>query len=144
MPILPPDLLSLTYEVEAGLLLCRWRPNAPAEELAPVFDALLKAALAANQCRFWLFDMRERAWHPPVFEQWFAGLLSQRVVQVLGKPVFLACVATEQNRTDIESIGTQVRLRSQAEHEFYPYFFSDEAAAREWLAYHRELDSEQA
>jgi hypothetical protein len=143
MPInLPPDILSLTYEAEASLLLCRWRPNAPSEELAPVFDALLEAALAANHCRFWLFDMRERAWHPPVFEKWFAGLLSQQVVQVLGKPVFLACVATEQNRTDIESIATQVRLRAHAEHEFYPYFFDDEAAAREWLAYHRQLDGE--
>jgi len=142
MSALPPDVLSLTYEAEAGLLLCRWRPDAPSEELAPVFEALLAEAQIFHNCRFWLFDMRERAWHPPVFEKWFAGLLSQQVVQVLGKPVFLACVATEQNRADIESIGTQLRLRAHAENEFYPYFFDDEAAAREWLAYHRKLDGD--
>lgn len=139
---LPTDVLSITIEAEQCLLVCRWRPDAPSENLAPVFDALLKKAHAANNCRFWLFDMRERAWHPPVFEKWFAGLLAQRLVAVLGKPVFLACVANEQNRADIENIATQVRLRSHAEHEFYPYFFEDEAAAREWLAYHRELDGE--
>jgi hypothetical protein len=64
------------------------------------------------------------------------------VVQILGKPVFLACVAIEQNRADIESIGMQVRLRAHAQHEFYPYFFDDETAAREWLAYHQQLEDE--
>jgi len=143
MPItLPPDVLSIKNESEACLLVCRWRPDVPSENLAPVFDALLEAAKAAHNCRFWLFDMRERAWHQPVFEKWFEGLLAQRVVEVLGKPVFLACVATEQNRADIESLAMQVRLRSHAEHEFYPYFFNEETAAREWLAYHRELDGE--
>lgn len=84
--------------------------------------------------------MRERAWHPPIFDKWFESLLSQQVVQVLGKPVFLACVATEQNRADIEGVATQVRLRAHAQHEFYPYFFVEETAAREWLLYHQELE----
>ncbi|GAB3637108.1 hypothetical protein GCM10027422_26980 [Hymenobacter arcticus] len=140
MPILPPDVLSLTHEEQAGLLVCRWRPDAPSEELSLVFDALLQAALGADKCRFWLFDMRERAWHPPVLDKWFERLLSQQVVQVLGKPVFLACVATEQNKADIEGIAMQVRLRAQAQHEFYPYFFADEAAAREWLRYYQGLE----
>lgn len=139
---LPPDVLSITNEAEACLLVCRWRPDAPSENLGPVFEALLEEAKSAGNCRFWLFDMRERAWHPPVFEKWFSGLLAQRVVEALGKPVFLACVANEQNRADIESLAMQVRLRAHAEHEFYPYFFDDENAAREWLAYHRELDGE--
>jgi len=137
---LPPDVLSITIEAAECLLVCRWRPDAPSEDLAPVFESLLKTAQAANNCRFWLFDMRERAWHPPVFERWFAGLLAQRVVEVLGRPVFLACVANKQNRADIEHLATQVR--AHAEHEFYPFFFEEEAAAREWLAYHRELDGE--
>lgn len=140
MPTLPPDVLSLTYEDAAGLLTCRWRPDAPSEELSPVFEVLLKAASEAGNCRFWLFDMRERAWHPPVFDKWFESLISQHVVTVLGKPVFLACVATEQNRADIEGVAMQVRLRAHAQHEFYPYFFTEEDAARAWLLYHQELE----
>jgi hypothetical protein len=133
--MLPPDILSLDYEAENNLLVCRWRPDAPSAELSPVFEQLLLAAKAASNCRFWLFDMRERAWHPPGFNSWFETLVSQPVVQVLGKPVFLACVANEQNRADIESVAMEVRLRAQAVHEFYPYFFDNEEAARDWLTH---------
>ena len=130
-----PAAFTLTHEPAAGLLVGRWPAHAPAEDLRPAFERLVEAAKAAGNCRFWLLDLRERA----AFHEWFRGLLSQQVVRELGKPVFVACVAAESSRAEIESVATQVRLRQQAQDEFYPYFFSDEAAAREWLAYHQQL-----
>ena len=56
------------------------------------------------------------------------------MVSVLGSPVFVACVADECHRAEIDSIGTETLLRQQAQHEFYPYFFTNETVAREWLA----------
>ena len=95
---------------------------------------MLAAALQNNRCRFWLLDMRTQQAFSPLLLEWLGKLLAQQVVSVLGSPVFMACVADESHRAEIESISTEALLRQQAEHEFYPYFFHDEAAARLWLA----------
>ncbi|WP_151087284.1 hypothetical protein [Hymenobacter baengnokdamensis] len=142
MPASPAESLAITYEAEEGVLVGRWRRNHAEPDLPEVFELLVEAALKADHCRFWLLDLRERTWHPPAFKKWFDNLLSKQVVQVLGRPVFLACVATEQNRADIESIATQVRLRQHAQEEFYPYFFNNEGAARDWLLYHRQQEKD--
>ena len=78
--------------------------------------------------------MRTQQAFSPLLLEWLGKLLAQQVVSVLGSPVFMACVADESHRAEIESISTEALLRQQAEHEFYPYFFHDEAAARLWLA----------
>ena len=77
--------------------------------------------------------MRRQETFSTLLLEWLGNLLAQQVVSVLGSPVFVACLADERHRADIESIGTETLLRQQAAHEFYPYFFHDEAAAREWL-----------
>ncbi|MDO7844952.1 hypothetical protein Q5H92_01175 [Hymenobacter sp. M29] len=128
------DVFALTYEPVSNLLVGRWMANVPDRSLLPPQEELLTAALHHNRCRFWLLDMRAQQAYSPLLLEWLGGLLAQQVVSVLSSPVFMACVADESHRTEIESIGTETLLRQQAEHEFYPYFFSDEAAARLWLA----------
>lgn len=134
MPTVFTDVFSLNYEAQPNLLVGRWLQNVPDHTLHPPQQELLKAALQNNRCRFWLLDMRRQDEYSPALLDWLKELLAEQVVMVLGSPVFLACVASEGHREEIDSIGTETLLRQQAHHEFYPYFFNDEAAARDWLA----------
>lgn len=128
------DVFALDYEPKPSLLVGRWLRDVADRSLLPPQQELLSAALQHNNCRFWLLDMRAQDAFTPIFLEWLSQLLAQQVVSVLGSPVFMACVSDERHRTEIESISTEALLRQQAEHEFYPYFFHDEAAARQWLA----------
>ena len=128
------DVFALTYELVPNLLVGRWLRDVPDRSLLPPQEELLTAALHHNRCRFWLLDLRTQQDYSPLLLGWLGSLLAQQVVSVLGSPVFVACVASESHRAEIESIGTETLLRQQAQHEFYPYFFNDEAAARLWLS----------
>jgi hypothetical protein len=128
------DVFALSYESEPNLLVGRWLRNVADRGLLPPQQELLTAAQHYNHCRFWLLDMRTQAAFTPILLEWLGNLLAQQVVSVLGSPVFMACVSDERHRAEIESISTETLLRQQAEHEFYPYFFHDESAARQWLA----------
>ncbi len=127
------DVFALSYEHPPNLLVGRWLRDVADRSLYPPQDELLAAALQHDCCRFWLLDMRTQRAFSPLLLEWLGELLAQQVVSVLGSPVFIACVADEIHRAEIESIGTETLLRQQAQHEFYPYFFNEEAAAREWL-----------
>jgi hypothetical protein len=128
------DVFALSYEPAPNLLVGRWLRDVADRSLLPPQEELLGAALHHNRCRFWLLDMRAQLTYSSVLLEWLGSLLAQQVVGVLGSPVFVACVADESHRAEIESIGTETLLRQQAQHEFYPYFFHDKDAAREWLA----------
>ena len=128
------DVFALSYETEPNLLAGRWLRDVADRSLLPPQEELLTAALHHNRCRFWLLDMRRQATFSPLLLEWLGSLLAQQVVSVLGSPVFMACVADESHRAEIEGLSTETLLRQQAEHEFYPYFFNDEEAARTWLA----------
>ena len=133
----PPDFFSLDYEAKPHLLVGRWLHDSDDDDLYPAYRLLLAAAKANGNCRFWLLDMRQRDWHTVAFAEWFGGLLANQVVREVGAPVFVAYVAGETHRVDIESVATAATLRQAAQVEFYPYFFSDEAAARDWLTYYQ-------
>ena len=128
------DVFALTYEPAPNVLVGRWLRDVADRSLYPPQEELLTAALHHDRCRFWLLDLRIQHEYSPLLLEWLGSLLAQQVVSVLGSPVFVACVADERHRAEIESIGTETLLRQQAQHEFYPYFFSDEPAARQWLA----------
>ncbi|MFD1873408.1 hypothetical protein [Hymenobacter bucti] len=134
----PPSFFSLDYEAASHLLVGRWLHSLADDDLYPDYYRLLTAAKAHGNCRFWLLDMRLRSWHSVAFATWFSELLANEVVREVGAPVFVAYVAGEAHRVDIESVATDVTLRQTAQVEFYPYFFSNEAAARDWLLYHQE------
>jgi hypothetical protein len=128
------DVFALSYEPASNLLVGHWLRDVADRSLLLPQQELLAAALHHNRCRFWLLDMRRQATFSPLLLEWLGALLARQVVSVLGSPVFVACVADESHRIEIESLSTETLLRQQAEHEFYPYFFHDEAAARAWLA----------
>ena len=128
------DVFALSYEAAPNLLVGRWLHDVADRSLLPPQEELLGAALQHDRCRFWLLDLRNQHEFSPMLLGWLQSMLAQQVVTVLGSPVFVACVADERHRPEIDSISTETLLRQQAAHEFYPYFFNDEPAARQWLA----------
>ena len=134
-PVTP--LFTLSREDTPCLLVGRWHGPTPDDSLYPSYERILAEAKAHGNCRFWLLDMRERAWHSVAFARWYGELLAHQVVQELGSPVFVAYVAAEAHRTAIESATTQAMLRQASQAEFYPYFFSNETDARHWLGYYQ-------
>ena len=127
------DVFALSYESAPNLLVGRWLRDVADRSLLPPQEEILTAALRHDRCRFWLLDLRNQREFSPMLLEWLQSMLAQQVVTVLGSPVFVACVADERHRAEIDSISTEALLRQQAQHEFYPYFFNDEAAARQWL-----------
>ena len=128
------DVFALHYEATPNILIGRWLRDVADRNLLPPQEELLSAALQNNRCRFWLLDMSSQHDFSQVLLDWLGALMAQQVVSVLGSPVFVACVAAERHRQEIESIGADTLLRQQAQHEFYPYFFVNETDAREWLS----------
>ena len=133
----PAAIFSLDYAAAEHLLVGCWLRDVNDDDLYPSYERLLAAARAHGNCRYWLLDMRRRSWHTATFTKWFTELLTHQAVREVGAPIFVAYVAAEAHRTDIESVATQAMLRQAAQVEFYPYFFNSETAARDWLLYYQ-------
>ena len=118
MPKVLSDVFFLNYEPDTNLLVGRWQHNVSDHALHLPHQELLNAALHHNRCRFWLLDMRAQDQYSPALLVWLKELVSEQVVTVLGSPVFLACVASESHRAEIESVGIETLMRQQAQHEF--------------------------
>lgn len=137
MQVISPDLFSLVHEAERHLLVGRWLHNPAESDLYPTYRQLLATAQTHGNCRYWLLDMRGRSWPSAAFARWFSGPLAGQVVHEMGAPVFIAYLVDESRRAVIESVATDATLRQAAQVEFYPYFFDNEAAARDWLLYYQ-------
>lgn len=129
-------VFSLAYDAAQHLLVGHWLAE-QADNLHPSYERLLAAAKAHDNCRFWLLDMHQRRWHSASFAKWYGELLANLVVRELGSPVFVAYVTAESHRQAINSVATQALLRQTAQAEFYPYFFTNEQDARDWLIYYQ-------
>lgn len=136
MAAAPSDIFSITYDAVQQLLIGHWLHDSGDDDLYPSYDRLLAAAKENDKCRFWLLDMRRRNWHTETFTKWFTEFLTNQAVRELGSPIFIAYVAAEEHRADIESVTTEAMLLQAAQAEFYPFFFNNEAAAYDWLVYY--------
>ena len=131
------EIFSIDYVAAEHLLVGRWLRDTNDDGLYPSYERLLAEAKTHGNCRYWLLDMRLRSWHTTTFTKWFAELLANKAVCEVGAPIFVAYVAAETHRANIESVATQAMLRQAAQVEFYPYFFNSETAARDWLLYYQ-------
>ncbi len=113
MPTVFSDVFSLDYEATANLLAGRWLSNVSDHTLHPPQQELLNAAVQHNRCRFWLLDMRMQDQFSLALLDWLKELLAEQVVMVLGSPVFLACVANESHRAEIEWSIRAARVMGQ-------------------------------
>lgn len=106
------------------------------------YAAILAESCHEPNCRFWLLDMRGSTWPSERFEHWFSRVMAPLVAHDVGHPLFVACVLDPDHLPAITTASSLLSQRVCADHDLYPCFFDDEAAARDWLLHQMSLDVE--
>ncbi len=127
---------TIQYQESPHLLLGRWVGEVNYDGLQAAYEQVLAHA-HRHQCRFWLLDMRYHEWHSAAFRRWFQKILAPRVVQELEASVFIAYVVSDKHRAAVNNQSAMHLLHHSTQVECYPCFFTDEASARQWLAYYQ-------
>ena len=140
----PTDAFSLEYRSDLGILIGRWLQALPPPELQGTYEAMLAAAKAHGNCRFWLLDLRRRPLAGPDLNEWFGNQFSPRLAATLGGPLFTAYLAGPHQRVAAESAEMELHLRQAAALDSYPLFFDNEAEAVTWLCDQQERAGERA
>lgn len=132
LPLSPVAAFSYGYEPATRLLRGEWAGPVPSAVLPACYGQLLAAAEAQN-CRFWLLDMRRRNWHDAAFAEWFTTTFAAQASQVVGQPIFIAYLVLDGQRPQVEGYCNEVLLRQITEYNVFPFYFTDEQQARSWL-----------
>ncbi|GAB3637109.1 hypothetical protein GCM10027422_26990 [Hymenobacter arcticus] len=128
-----PDSFSIEYRAEQHLLVGRWLRPVLLEELQSHYEAMLAAALAHENCRHWLLDVRRRPYRDAAAAQWFGDKFGPRLPQALGQPVviaYFAMVSQEVAREDATLWSNMVQGSLQGSRYCY---FNQESMALAWL-----------
>lgn len=128
----PPDAFTLDYRPEQRLLIGRWLRPASFEEIKAHYAALLDAAVARDNCRHWLLDVRRRDIYNAAAIAWFADF-GRRLPEVLGGPVALAYFAMVDQAGAAANNGLDANIRQGAEQGSYYRYFNHEQEALAWL-----------
>lgn len=140
MATLPADaVFQFALDADSRLLTAHWSAHAPDVALHGHFKDLLAAA-EHSRCRFWLLDLRGRHWQGTQIGQWLSMTFAAQAAQVLGLPIFVACILDPMRREVVWSGQAAASQRACAAHDFYPYFFDNETDARSWLSDQQGLD----
>ena len=132
LPLSPIDAFGWSYEKATGLLRGEWARPVPSAVLPACYGQLLVAA-EAHDCRFWLLDMQHRNWHDEDFARWFSHVFAAQASQVVGQPLFLACVVSPAQRAQVEGRCNEQLLRQITAYNVFPFYFTEERLARAWL-----------
>ncbi|RZK63304.1 MAG: hypothetical protein EOO59_00040 [Hymenobacter sp.] len=97
------DAFSLEYRADLGLLIGRWLMDLPPPALQGSHEAMLAAAQAHGNCRFWLLDLRRRPVAGPALNAWFRDQFSPRIAAALNGPLLTAYLAGPHQRPATES-----------------------------------------
>lgn len=133
MSLIPASTFSLEYRADLGLLIGRWLKDLPPPELQGTYEAMLAAAQAHGNCRFWLLDLRRRPVAGPDLNAWFRDQFSPRLAAALNGPLFTAYLAGPHQRPAAESDEMELYFRREAAVNAFPQLFENEAEAVEWL-----------
>ena len=127
------NAFSLEYRADLGLSIGRWLTDLPPPELQGTYEAMLAAAQAHGNCRFWLLDLRRRPVAGPDLNAWFRDQFSPRIAAALNGPLFTAYLAGPHQRPAAESNEMELYFRREAAVNAFPQLFENEAEAVEWL-----------
>lgn len=133
MSVFPSNAFSLEYRADLGLIIGRWLKELPPPELQGTYEAMLAAAQAHGNCRFWLLDLRRRPVAGPDLNAWFRDQFSPRIAAALNGPLFTAYLAGPHQRPAAESDAMELYFRREAAVNAFPQLFENEAEAVEWL-----------
>lgn len=129
-----PDGFTLSYHPEQHLLIGRWLRPAPLAEIQAHYEALLAAALAQDQCRHWLLDVRRRPAIDPDAAQWFREDFGPRLPVLLEQPVALAYFAMVNQTVTIQDATLNENVRQGSLQNGHYRYFNQESEALAWLA----------
>lgn len=133
MSIFPSNAFSLEYRADLGLIVGRWLKDLPPPELQGTYEAMLAAAQAHGNCRFWLLDLRRRPVAGPDLNAWFRDQFSPRIAAALNGPLFTAYLAGPHQRPAAESNEMELYFCREAAVDAFPQLFDNEAEAMAWL-----------
>ncbi|MGI4737547.1 MAG: hypothetical protein ACRYG7_20460 [Janthinobacterium lividum] len=133
MSVFPSNAFSLEYRADLGLIIGRWLKELPPPELQGTYEAMLAAAQAHGNCRFWLLDLRRRPVAGPDLNAWFRDQFSPRIAAALNGPLFTAYLAGPHQRPAAESDAMELYFHREAAVNAFPQLFENEAEAVEWL-----------
>lgn len=128
------NAFSLEYRRDLGILIGRWLTNVPPPALQGTYEAMLAAAQAHGNCRFWLLDLRRRPVAGPDLNEWFRDQFSPRLPAALNGPLLTAYLAGPHQRPAAESHELELYLRREGAANAFPELFDNEREAMEWLA----------
>ena len=140
MSVFPSTAFSLEYRPDLGLIIGRWLKDLPPPELQGTYEAMLAAAQAHGNCRFWLLDLRRRPVAGPDLNAWFRDQFSPRIAAALNGPLFTAYLAGPHQRPAAESNAMELYFRREAAVDAFPQLFENEAEAMAWLRAGQERD----
>ena len=104
------NAFSLEYRADLGLLIGQWLQALPPLQLQGTHEAMLAAAKAHDNCRFWLLDLRRRPMAGLDLNGWFREQLSPQIASALGGPLFTAYLAGPHQRFVAESAEMELHL----------------------------------
>ena len=129
-------LMPTTFRAELQVLVSRWPGQPPPPQLRPIYTELTAVALH-YQARYWLQDIRHRAFNDPETTRWLletyfldmARRLRGRLrVAYLASPVLLEVIVNGPGFVPADSYHGS---------PFTIAFFDSEGAAIDWLAQER-------
>lgn len=135
------DLMPTTYRPDLDILVSRWTQQPPPAQLRPVYDEL--AILAQQQqARYWLQDIRHRAFNDPEITRWLLEFFFADMAARLKGRLHVAYLASPALLTAIQQAPGFAPTETYHGQPFIVAFFNAEGAAFDWLAQEQRREAE--
>ena len=126
------DLMPTTYRPELDVLVSRWTQQPPPEQLRPVYAELAEVALQ-HGARYWLQDIRHRAFNDPEVTQWLLNTYFLDMAHRLRGRLHVAYLASPALHEAIRQAPGFAAVGTYEHQPFVVHFFNEEGAAFTWL-----------
>jgi hypothetical protein len=137
MQVLPtrhPSCFTLAYLPDQHIIIGRWLRPVMLDELQAHYQELLDAALAHDNCRHWLLDVRRRRINDADAVRWFGEDFGPRLSQLLGQPVVVAYFAMVGQDVATSDPALWENIRQGSFQGAAYCYFDQESTAMDWLA----------
>ena len=134
------DLMPTTFRPDLGILVSRWTQQPPPAQLRPVYDELTELALH-HQARYWLQDIRHRAYNDPEITRWLLDTYFLDMATRLGGRLHVAYLASPVLLDAIRSSPGFVPIEAYQHQPFAVNFFNAEGTAYDWLMQERRAEA---
>lgn len=125
-----------TFRPDLGVLVSRWSQQPPPAQLRPVYDELANVA-TEYRARYWLQDIRHRAYNDPATTRWLFDIYFQRMAAQLQGRLHVAYLANPALLHSILTSPSYLPAESYDNRPFVVSFFNSEGDAYDWLAQQR-------